>query len=89
MRERVDGKSLPHDTLVSMVRNWTAGELGTISAAVGIIVEFLARHPDIRDKLRRRPDLRQRSIDEMLRLDAPLTMNRRRTSEARPGCSQS
>ena len=79
--ERVDGRPLTDEELVSIVRNWTAGELGTISAAVGIIVEFLARNPDVRARLRAGPDdLRQAAIDEMLRLEAPLVTNRRRAT---------
>lgn len=79
--EQVDGRALTNGELVSIVRNWTAGELGTISAAVGIIVEFLARNPDVRARLRAGPDgLRQAAIDEMLRLEAPLVTNRRRAT---------
>jgi cytochrome P450 len=80
VRERVHDRHLSSADLVSMMRNWTAGELGTIAAAVGIIVEFLARRPDVSELLRRQPRLRQRAIDEMLRLDAPLIRNRRRTT---------
>lgn len=79
---RVDGGLLTDSHLVSMLRNWTVGELGTIAAAVGIIVEFLARRPDVQQQLRANPQLRQRAMDEMLRLEAPLISSRRRT--ARP-----
>ncbi len=78
LAEQVDGRDLTDDELVSMLRNWTAGELGTIAAAVGVICEFLARRPDVRANLRSRVD--QPALDEMLRLEAPLISNRRRTS---------
>lgn len=82
--EQVDGRALTNGELVSIVRNWTAGELGTISAAVGIIVEFLARRPDVQDLLRAQPGLRQPAMDEMLRLEAPLISNRRRNTRPVP-----
>jgi hypothetical protein len=84
LAEQVDGRALTDGELVSIVRNWTAGELGTISAAVGIIVEFLARRPDVQDLVRTQPGLRQPAMDEMLRLEAPLISNRRRTTRPVP-----
>lgn len=82
VREHVASHPVSHDDLVSMMRNWTAGELGTIAAAIGVVVEFLGRRPDVREVLQAQPALRQRAIDEMLRLDAPLVTNRRRTTTA-------
>ncbi len=80
LEQRVDGAPLSDATLVSMLRNWTAGELGTIAAAVGIVTEFLARRPDLQEHLRTAPEARQGAMDEILRLDAPLIANRRRTT---------
>jgi cytochrome P450 len=80
--ERVNGRLLTDAELVSMVRNWTAGELGTIAAAVGIIVAFLARHPSVQAELRECEHLRQAAMDEILRLEPPLLSNRRRTTRA-------
>jgi cytochrome P450 len=80
LAETVDGVPLTDAQMVSMLRNWTVGELGTIAAAVGIVAEFLARRPDIQHLLRSSPDLRESAIDEMLRLEAPLIANRRRTT---------
>lgn len=78
--EQVDGRALTDSELVSILRNWTAGELGTIAAAVGIVVEFLSRRPDVQQLLHAEPGLRQAAMDEMLRLEAPLIANRRRTT---------
>ncbi len=80
LEERVDGAPLTDAQLVSMLRNWTAGELATIAAAIGIVAEFLARRTDIQQLLRKSPGLRQTAMDEMLRLEAPLIANRRRTT---------
>lgn len=79
---RVHGHPLADAQMVSMLRNWTAGELGTIAAAVGIIIEHLARRQDLQELLRRQPEVRQAAMDEMLRLEAPLIANRRRTARS-------
>lgn len=82
LAETVHGRRLTDEEIVAIVRNWTAGELGTIAAAVGIIVEHLARRSDLQALLRARRDLHQVAMDEMLRLEPPLIANRRRTTRA-------
>ena len=77
VRQTVDGKRLDHGEIVSILRNWTVGELGTIAACVGIIVHFLAENPEIQTRLRLdRSDLSP-AIEEILRLHGPLISNRR------------
>ncbi|WP_430298350.1 cytochrome P450 [Sinomonas sp. B1-1] len=81
--ERVDGRRLSDEEIVSIVRNWTVGELGTIAASVGIIADFLARNPDVQATLRAQRhdgELLARASDEILRIHAPLIANRRRTT---------
>jgi len=78
--ERVDGRPLTDAELVSMIRNWTVGELSTIAACVGILVAFLASNPDIQKHLRAEPDRIGAACDEILRMRAPLIANRRRTT---------
>ncbi|GAB3277899.1 cytochrome P450 [Sinomonas notoginsengisoli] len=81
--EEINGRLLTDEEIVSIVRNWTVGELGTIAASVGIIARFLAANPDVQTDLRgRRHDgaLLALASDEILRLDAPLIANRRRTT---------
>ena len=80
MNETVDGRPLHDEEVVSIVRNWTAGELGTISACVGIMVRYLAEHGELQERLRREPELLSAAIDEILRMDAPLISNRRITT---------
>ncbi|HSN31426.1 MAG TPA: cytochrome P450 [Ideonella sp.] len=77
MRERVWGRPLADGEIVSILRNWTVGEIATISAAVGIVVHDLARHPDRQAALRAQPARLPAAIDEMLRLHGPLVTNRR------------
>ncbi|GGX66241.1 cytochrome P450 [Saccharospirillum salsuginis] len=80
MNERVDGRPLSHEELVSLLRNWTVGEVGTISASVGILLNYLARYIDLQAHLRNNPQELSAAIDEILRIDAPLMSNRRRTT---------
>ncbi len=77
LTERVDGRPLSRPELVSIVRNWTVGELSTIAASVGIVVHLLATRPQVQQDLRSDPTLVPAAMDEMLRLHPPLIANRR------------
>lgn len=73
--------------IVSILRNWTAGDLGSIADSIGIVAHYLATHPDLFDTLRgydassntRALDL---ALDEILRIDDPFLSNRRMTTRA-------
>jgi cytochrome P450 len=78
----VDGRFLTDEEIVSIVRNWTVGELGTIAASVGIVAHFLATRPELQNRLRSEPSLLPPAIDEILRIHAPLIANRRVTTSA-------
>lgn len=80
----VNGRPLPDADIVSILRNWTAGDLASIAAALGVIVHFLATHPDVQADLRARPGELAPAIDEMLRIDDPFLVNRRVTTTAVP-----
>lgn len=77
MRERVNGRPLSAKYLASIIRNWTVGEIGSIAASVGIIMEWLARHPELQAQLRAKPGLIPEAVDEIMRLHGPLPANRR------------
>lgn len=77
MHEKVKGRPLGNEELASIVRNWTAGEIGTLSAAVGILVDHLARHVGLQEQLRADPSLLPAANDEILRIHGPLVANRR------------
>lgn len=79
MFEEVGGRRLLDEEIVSILRNWTAGEVGTISASVGILARFLAEQPDLQRLLRDEPGRLGYAIDEILRIRAPLLTNRRVT----------
>ena len=55
--ERVWDRPMTDDELVSLLRNWTVGELSTISADVGILALYLAAHPPTQQLLREDPSL--------------------------------
>ena len=75
----VDGAALSDEEIVSILRNWTAGQ-GTVAASIGILVYYLAEHVDMQQQLRREPALLPAAIDEILRADGPLVANRRTTT---------
>lgn len=89
MRETVedgDGtRKLTMPEIVSILRNWTAGDLGSITYSIGIIAHFLATNPSIFHQLAaydragntRALDL---ALDEILRIDDPFLANRRITT---------
>lgn len=77
MHEKVWGRPLSNEEVASILRNWTAGEIGTISAAIGILLCYLAQHQELLSKLRADPALLPYSIDEILRMHGPLVANRR------------
>lgn len=79
LEARVNGELLPDADIVSILRNWTAGDLGSIAAALGVVVHFLATHPGVQEALRERPGDLAAAIDEMLRIDDPFLVNRRVT----------
>ncbi|MBE2204341.1 MAG: cytochrome P450 [Chthoniobacterales bacterium] len=79
MHENVWGRPLSNEELASILRNWTVGEIGTISASVGILTHYLAEHADLQKQLRAQPDLLPAAIEEILRLFGPLVSNRRIT----------
>ena len=80
LRARAWGRPLRDEEIVSVLRNWTVGEVGTISAAVGILVHFLAQRTDLQQQLRKQPSLLPTAIDEILRIHGPLVANRRITT---------
>ena len=82
MRATMDGRPLDEADIVSVLRNWTAGDLASMAAALGVVVRFLATHPEVQQDLRARPAGLAAAIDEMLRIDDPFLVNRRLTTTA-------
>lgn len=80
LTERIDGAPVTDELIVSILRNWTVGELGTMAASVGILADHLARNPELQESLRDSPDGLPGAIDEILRIHSPLVSNRRVTT---------
>jgi hypothetical protein len=80
-REEVGGRLLTQKELVSILRNWTGGDLGSIALCVGVLVAHLAQEPELVERLRSASDNEvEAAIDEILRLDDPFVSNRRITT---------
>lgn len=82
LQERIGERPLSDDELVSILRNWTVGEIGTIAACIGIVAQYLAAQPALQDRLAAETALLPAAIDEILRIHAPLIANRRVTTRA-------
>lgn len=77
LRETIGGQPLADEEIVSILRNWTVGELSTLAACLGILVQYLAERPQLQQRLRAEPGLLAAAIDEILRIHPPLISNRR------------
>lgn len=82
MRTEVNGKPLGEAQIVSVLRNWTGGDLGSMALCVGVLVHRLATEPALQSRLRAGvPDAELDAvIDEILRIDDPFVSNRRVTT---------
>ncbi len=73
-----DGRPLGEDEIVSVLRNWTGGDLGSLALCTGVVLYWLATHPELQDDLVDAPDeVFDAALDEMLRIDDPFVSNRR------------
>ncbi|WP_242678561.1 cytochrome P450 [Psychrobacter pygoscelis] len=79
--ERIEGRDLTEAELVSILRNWTGGDLGPIALCVGVITVHLLQHPEQVRVLASAEDSKlEAMIDEILRIDDPFVSNRRITT---------
>jgi len=68
VQAQVNGRPLdPTEKLGIAYLLYSAG-LDTVAASMGFIFRYLAEHPDVQERLRAQPELRQRAIEELLRL---------------------
>lgn len=80
-QEQIDARELSEAELVSILRNWTGGHLGSIALCVGVIVAYLVQHPQQAKALASATDAELDAVlDEILRLDNPFVSNRRMTT---------
>jgi|SRR5690554_2337050 len=84
-QEKIDGRLLTEAERVSILRNWTGGDLGSMALCVGVLVAYLVteqvRNPELLQQLRHASNKKlELFIDEVLRLDNPFVSNRRVTT---------
>lgn len=77
MQARVNGRPLTDDEIASVLRNWTVGEVTSLSSAIGILAQYLAVNRALQDRLRVEPSSIPLAIDEILRVCGPLVANQR------------
>ena len=71
-------RSLREEEIVSILRNWTGGDLGSIALCTGVLLHALAHAPALADRVRDGSDEEATAIiDELLRIDDPFVSNRR------------
>ncbi len=82
MRTTVEGNPLTDEEIVSVLRNWTGGDLSSIALCIGVIMHYLATQPALQARLRSGvSDIEMDAIiDEILRIDDPFLSNRRITT---------
>lgn len=85
MHETVHGRPLTDEEIVSILRNWTAGDLGSLATSVGVIVHFLAASPAVQRQVRALvaagdTAALEAAVEEILRIDDPFVSNRRRAT---------
>jgi len=83
VRARVDGRELTDEEIVSILRNWTGGDLGSMALCTGVVLTYLADQPELQARLRSGVSDREFDaiLDEILRIDDPFVANRRITTE--------
>jgi cytochrome P450 len=82
LRVEVHGRRLTDAEIMSVLRNWTGGDLGSIALCVGVLVHHLASYPGLQSRLRAGVPNAELDliIDEVLRIDDPFVTNRRVTT---------
>ncbi|MCL3861108.1 cytochrome P450 [Actinotalea sp. K2] len=84
VRDRVDGRPLTDEEIVSILRNWTGGDLGSMALCAGVVLTYLADHHDLQARVRSGVSDHELDavLDEILRIDDPFVANRRVTTRA-------
>ncbi|GAA4892432.1 cytochrome P450 [Tessaracoccus lubricantis] len=80
IRQEVDGRQLTRPEIISILRNWTGGDLGSLALCAGVVLHQIAASPAVESDVRARradPAALGAAIDELLRIDDPFVSNRR------------
>ena len=71
-------RSLRDEEIVSILRNWTGGDLGSIALCVGVLLTAMSTMPQLAERLRLGTyEEAVAIVDELLRIDSPFVSNRR------------
>ncbi|TWC59564.1 cytochrome P450 [Pseudomonas sp. SJZ103] len=68
---QVFGRSMTPEEINGMLANVVFGGLDTVTSLMGFTALHLARHPELRQQLREKPELIPTAVEEMLRMFAP------------------
>lgn len=76
------GRNLEFPEIVSILRNWTGGDLGSMALSIGVILHGLVHAPALQERLREGVSKAEFTAiaDELLRQDNPFVTNRRVTT---------
>ena len=76
------GRKLEFPEIVSVLRNWTGGDLGSMALSVGVVLHGLTQVPGLQEHLREGVSREEFAAvaDELLRRDDPFVSNRRVTT---------
>ncbi len=79
IRDTSLGRELHFEEVVSILRNWTAGDLSSMALCIGVVAQGLAQNLILQDRIRGGVSDRELDaiIDEFLRMDSPFVSNRR------------
>lgn len=85
VRDESLGRPLEQAEVISILRNWTGGDLSSMAYCIGVILAALAETPTLQDRLRDWEYVSDAEftaiVDEILRRDSPFVSNRRVTTE--------
>ncbi|QGH68777.1 cytochrome P450 [Pseudactinotalea sp. HY158] len=76
------GRALTDEEITSILRNWTGGDLSSMALCIGVVLAYLADHPQLQARMRAGVSEVEFNaiLDEILRIDNPFTSNRRVTT---------
>ena len=73
----VDGQRLTHEDVIDITFLLVLAGLDTVTASLSCIVDWLARHPEERDRLVADPTLLPAAIEELMRVQTPVVAGSR------------
>lgn len=76
------GRRLEFEEVVSVLRNWTAGDLSSMAYCIGVVLDALIERPELQNRLAGGVSQKEFTAiaDEILRADSPFVSNRRVTT---------